>query len=253
MDLGLNGRTVFVTGASGGIGRAIAHAFATEGANVVVGYHAGEDRAREAAARAESLGVKALPLRIDLGDPESIDAAADRALTAFGTVDVLVNNAVEWPSFPAPGERFETAPPERMRRSLRANLEGPYLLARALTGQMRAQGWGRIIHVSTGLAVDGFAGSAPYTTPKSGLHGLTRTMSRELARAGVLTNVVMAGFVVGDRSLPEAMIDQAKAAAATGRLTEAEEVAALIVYLGSAANGHVTGELIRADGHFLVA
>jgi NAD(P)-dependent dehydrogenase (short-subunit alcohol dehydrogenase family) len=88
-------------------------------------------------------------------------------------------------------------------------------------------------------------------TAKAGLHGLTRTMSRELAAAGILTNLVMAGFVPGDRQLPEDLLSKARAAAATGRTTTATEVANLIVFLCSAANGHVTGELIRADGHFL--
>ncbi|MGI8333104.1 SDR family NAD(P)-dependent oxidoreductase [Actinomadura scrupuli] len=250
MEFGLRGRTAFVTGATGRIGRATAVAFAVEGANVVVAYHSAESAARDVVAEVEWHGVKALPLRLDLGDEASVDAAAADALAMFGAVDVLVNNAVEWPPFPSPGEVFETVPAVRLRSSLRANLEGPYLLARALVGPMRARGWGRIINVSTGLVTDGLPGSAPYTTPKAGLHGLTRTMSRELAAAGILTNVVMAGFTPGDRPMPEEMVARARAAAATGRVTEAREVASLIVYLGSAANGHVTGELIRVDGHF---
>jgi 3-oxoacyl-[acyl-carrier protein] reductase len=250
MEFGLRTKTVLVTGATGRIGRATAAAFAAEGANVVVAYRSAESTARDVAAEVESHGVKALPLRLDLGDAASIDAAAAEVLAMFGAVDVLVNNAVEWPPFPSPGEVFETVPAVRLRSSLRANLEGPYLLARALVGPMRARGWGRIINVSTGLVDDGLPGSTPYTTPKAGLHGLTRTMSRELAAAGILTNVVMAGFTPGDRPMPEEIVARARAAAATGRVTEAEEVASLIVYLGSAANGHVTGELIRVDGHF---
>jgi 3-oxoacyl-[acyl-carrier protein] reductase len=250
MEFGLRTKTVLVTGATGRIGRATAAAFAAEGANVVVAYHSAESTARDVAVEVESHGVKALPLRLDLGDAASIDAAAAEVLAMFGAVDVLVNNAVEWPPFPSPGEVFETVPAVRLRSSLRANLEGPYLLARALVGPMRARGGGRIINVSTGLVDDGLPGSTPYTTPKAGLHGLTRTMSRELAAAGILTNVVMAGFTPGDRPMPEEIVARARAAAATGRVTEAEEVASLIVYLGSAANGHVTGELIRVDGHF---
>jgi 3-oxoacyl-[acyl-carrier protein] reductase len=248
MELGLRDRTVLVTGASGLIGRATAVAFADEGASVAVAYHQGEAAAMDAVALVTERGGKAQPVRLDLGDETSIQEVAE----SIGPVDVLVNNAVEWPPFPAPGERFETTPVDRMRRSLRANLEGPYLLSRAVVGGMRTRGWGRIVHVSTGLVVDGMAGSAPYTTAKSGLHGLTRTMSRELAAAGVLTNLVMAGFTPGDRPLPTEMVDRGAAAAATGRVTEPEEVAGLIVYLCSAANGHVTGELIRADGHLMV-
>jgi 3-oxoacyl-[acyl-carrier protein] reductase len=251
MDLGLQGRRVLVTGASGRIGRATAGAFAAEGARVAVGYHRDEAGARAVAAEVGWAGGEAMPVRVDLGDEESVHAAVGVVHEAFGGIDVLVNNAVAWPPFPEPGELFETVPAGRMRRSLEANLLGPYLLSRAVAAGMRERGWGRIVHVSSGLAVDGMAGSAPYTTPKAGLHGLARTMSRELAGSGVLTNVVMAGFVPGDRDLPAQVLDRAVAAAATGRVSTAGEVARVVVFLCSAANGNVTGELIRADGHFL--
>ncbi|GAA3452984.1 SDR family NAD(P)-dependent oxidoreductase [Dactylosporangium matsuzakiense] len=251
MDLGLQGRRVFVTGASGHIGRAVAVAFAAEGARVAVGYHRDEAGAKAVAADAERAGGDAVAVRVDLADEPSVAAAVAAVHDAFGGVDVLVNNAVAWPPFPAPGERFETAPAQRMRDSLAANLLGPYLLSQAVAGGMRARGWGRIVHVSTGLVVDGRPGSAPYTTPKSGLHGLARTMSRELAADGVLTNVVMAGFVPGERQFPDEALRAAASAAATGRVSTADEIARVVVFLCSAANGNVTGELVRADGHFL--
>ncbi|RCG32272.1 SDR family NAD(P)-dependent oxidoreductase [Sphaerisporangium album] len=251
MDLGLWGKAVFVTGASSNIGRATAAAFGAEGARVAIGYHSAKDEAEHTAELVERGGGRAMTVRMDLGDQASVEAAAAEVAGAFGGVDVLVNNAVAWPGFPAPGEVFETVPVERMRASLDANLFGHYLLTRAVVGSMRARTWGRIVHVSTGLVQDGLPGASPYVTPKSGLHGLTRTMSRELASAGILTNLVMAGFVVGERDLPAEMIAKASAAAATGRTTAAAEVARLIVFLCSEANGNVTGELIRADGHFL--
>lgn len=249
MDLGLLGRHVLVTGASGHIGRAIAVAFAAEGARVVVGYHARADGARETAAAVEARGGTAMLLRLDLSDGSSVASAADRLLAKFGGVDVLVNNAVAWPT-PAPGELFEDAPLHRLRDSLEANLMGHYALTQALVGPMRSRGWGRIVHVSTGLVEDGFPGSAAYTTPKAALHGLTRTMSRELASAGILTNVVMAGFVPRPGT-PQELIEQTSQAAAIGRTSTAEEVASAIVFLASCANTNITGELIRADGHFL--
>jgi 3-oxoacyl-[acyl-carrier protein] reductase len=192
-----------------------------------------------------------VPVRVDQADADAVAEAVAAVHREFGGVDVLVNNAVAWPPFPAPGERFETVPAQRMRDSLTANLLGPYLLAQAVAGGMRERGWGRILHVSTGLALDGRPGSAPYTTPKAGLHGLARTMSRELAGDGVLTNVVLAGFVPGERQLPPEMLGAAAQAAASGRVCTAEEVARVVVFLCSAANGNVTGELVRADGHFL--
>jgi 3-oxoacyl-[acyl-carrier protein] reductase len=251
MDLGLEDKGVLVTGASSNIGRATAIAFGAERARVVVGYHSDEGGADRTAELVEKAGGRAVTVRLDLADRASVETAAAQAGTALGGVDVLVNNAVAWTGFPEPGELFETAPVERMRASLEANLLGHYLMTRAVVGGMRRRGWGRVVHISTGLVEDGLPGSIAYVTAKAGLHGLTRTMSRELAAAGILTNLVMAGFVVGDRKLPEERLAAAAAAAATGRTTTAEEVANVVVFLCSMANGHVTGELLRADGHFL--
>jgi 3-oxoacyl-[acyl-carrier protein] reductase len=257
MDMGLQGIAVMVTGSSSRIGRATAVAFAREGARVVVTYHRDRAAGEMTARRVEAADGTALLVQLDLADEASIEAAVHTVRETVGEVGVLVNNAVAWPGFPEPGERFETAPVERFRASLRANLEGHYLLARAVVGGMRAQGWGRIVHISTGLVEDGLPGASAYVAAKAGLHGLTRTMSRELARDGILTNLVMPGFTreaSDQRELPERVrqvADKAREATATGRLSEPEDTASLIVYLGSRANTHVTGELIRADGHFL--
>jgi 3-oxoacyl-[acyl-carrier protein] reductase len=113
-----------------------------------------------------------MTLQLDLADERSITDVVSQVVTSYGPVDVLVNNAVEYPGWPADGETFETAPPARLRRSLRANLEGPYLLSRAVVAAMRAAGWGRIVHVSTRLVEDGFAGSTAYTVAKAGANGV---------------------------------------------------------------------------------
>lgn len=251
MDLGLKGKSVLVTGASSNIGRATAIAFGGEGSRVAVGYHSDGEGARRTAEMVGNAGGEAITVPLDLADERSIERAAGEVANSFGGVDVLVNNAVAWPGFPEPGEAFETAPVSRMRASLEANLLGHYLLSRAVVGSMRERGWGRVVHISTGLVEDGMPGSAAYVTAKSGLAGLSRTMSRELASAGILTNLVMAGFVVGGRPIPPEIREKGAAAAATRRTTEAAEVANVVVFLCSSANGHITGERIRADGHFL--
>lgn len=252
MDLGLQGKVALVTGGSKGLGRALALTLGREGARVALTYYQDEAAGKETAAQIEAAGGKALPVFLDLSDETSLVAAVQLVTATFGTIEVLINNAVAWPGFPLPGERFETVPFERLLTSVRANLEGHYRLCQLVVGGMREAGWGRIVHISTGLVLDGLPGSSAYVTAKAGLHGLTRTMSRELAREGILTNLVMAGFMVDERrQFPESVLQQARAAAATGRTTRPEEVASMVAYLCSATNTQVTGELIRADGHFL--
>lgn len=257
MDMGLQDIVVMVTGSSSRIGRATAVAFAREGAKVLVTYHQNERGGEETVADVEAVGGSPLLTQLDLSDEASINTTVQRVQDTLGAVSVLVNNGVAWPGFPVPGELFETAPVARFRDSLRANLEGHYLLTRAVVSGMRAAGWGRVVHVSTGLVEDGLPGASAYVTAKAGLHGLTRTMSRELSKSGIFTNLVMPGFTREadeGRELPEhvrQIEEKARAATATGRLSQPEDAASLIVYLGSRANTHVTGELIRADGHFL--
>lgn len=251
MDLGLHDRTALVTGASGTIGSATALALGRERARVAVAYHARRDAARAVADRVRDAGGESLTVRLDLAEPASIERCVQRVQARLGTVDILVNNAVAWPSFPEPGELFETAPVDRMRASVQANLLGPYLLARAVVGGMRRRGWGRIVNLSTGLVEDGQAGGAAYLSAKGGLHALTRTMSRELAAVGILSNVVMAGFTPGARDLPEELLDTVRSAAATKAETHPEEIARTVAFLCSAANTNITGEVLRVDGHFL--
>jgi 3-oxoacyl-[acyl-carrier protein] reductase len=124
-------------------------------------------------------------------------------------------------------------------------------MIRAVLPAMRARTWGRIVNVSSGIAVDGFPGAGPYATAKAGLHGLTRTLSKELGRAGILVNVVMPGLTLTERMLgmlPASVKEERSNASPIGRLLPPEEVAPTIVFLSSAANTAVTGEIIRASG-----
>ena len=254
MDLGLHERVVIVTGGSRGIGRAAALQFGRERARVAVTFHEQRTAAEEVAAQIARDGGEAFAVPFDLTSFDSIRAAVAAVIARWGHVDVLVNNAVQWGTRgPWEAPLFEELPADAWQSSLRANLDGHYAAIQAVLPTMRARGWGRIVNVSSGIAVDGFPGSGPYAAAKAALHGLTRTLSKELGPAGILVNVVMPGFTLTERNAARrkdmpAMFEQVERASPIRRLLGPEEVTPIIVFLGSAANTAVTGEIIRSSG-----
>lgn len=140
MDFGLKDKVTLVTGASGVIGRAIAVGFAAEGAKVAVAYRSDEGKANATLREVVALGAQGCIVRLDLSDERSTSESVAIVGSRLGDPSILVNNAVEWPGFPQPGELFETMAPEKMRGSLRVNLEGPYLLSREAVSRMRKAG-----------------------------------------------------------------------------------------------------------------
>ncbi len=252
MDLGLEERVALVTGSSQGIGAAAAVLFGREGARVAVTYHQHRAKAEDVVKEIEHAGGEALAVPLDLAAAESIHAAARTVLDTWGHIDVLVNNAVQWGSrLPWEAPQFEELPPAEWRASLRANTEGPYAAIQAVLPSMRERRWGRIVNVSSGVAVDGVPGTGPYGAAKAALHGLTRTLSKELGPAGILVNVVMPGVTLTEQmaaALPAAIREQRAQASPIRRLLPPEEVVPTIVFLCSAANTAVTGEIIRASG-----
>ncbi len=251
--MGLEDRVVFVTGGSSGIGRTTAEAFGREGARVAVSYRSNRAGAEETAGLVAKAGGKGLVVPYDLADDASIGSAIEEIVGRWGTIDVLVNNAVQWSSRggPAGNPYFEQVPPLQWRDMIRTSLEGAYLTIQAVLPSMRRGAWGRIVNVSSSLAEDGLQGAGSYAAAKAGLHGLSRTLARELAPAGILTNVVMPGMTLtqrAHRTLPQNIREQVANQTPTGRLTTPEDVAAAVVFLGSAANGHVNGQIVRVTG-----
>jgi NAD(P)-dependent dehydrogenase (short-subunit alcohol dehydrogenase family) len=249
MDLGLNGQSVLVTGSSSGIGRAAAIAFGAEGARVAVTYQANREGAEETARRVQAAGGQALVARYDLGEPESIRACLAVIQQTWGTLQVLVNNAVAKQAGPS-GQLFEEVPLAEWQAMLRSSLEGVALTVQCALPMMRAGGWGRIVMVSSD-AVDGWPGLGPYATAKAGLHGLSRTLAAELGPADILSNVVMPGFVLTEKNqqrVPPQHQEQVKQFTPTRRLTTNEDIASAIVFLGSRTNRQITGEVLRITG-----
>jgi len=170
----------------------------------------------------------------------------------WGQVDVLVNNAVSWGDRAPPDvPLFEVLAPEEWRMYYRVNFAGAYSAVHAVLLSMRSRGLGRIVSISSGVAADGFPGTAPYGVAKAALHGLTKTLSKELAPAGILVNVVMPSLTLTERmveQLPARAPEMSAQASPLRRLPGPDEVATAIVYLYSGANTAITGEIVRVGG-----
>lgn len=251
MELGLQDRVVLVTGASSGLGRATAVAFGREGARVALTYRTRRDAAEETAKEVDAAGGQSLVVAYDLGEKASIDGAVETVEQRWGGIDVLIANAVEWgaPAWAPPA--FEELDPTGWRRALRTGLDGVFHTLQAALPSMRRRSGARIVMVSSGSVDYGMVGEAAYGAAKAGLHGLSRSLARELGPGGILVNVVMPGLVGTERNLamiPQEVRENIAGHSCTGRLTAPEEVAAAIVFLASPTNGNITGEILRVDG-----
>jgi 3-oxoacyl-[acyl-carrier protein] reductase len=248
MDMGLEGRTIIVTGASGGLGRRIARGFAAEGAHVVLTYLGRRGEAEKVAA---DIGDRALVVRYDMADPGAAPALVAAAREWTGRIDVLVNNAVWWGSIAAPESPFEEVPDADWLDPFRSNVEGALRLSRVVAPVMRERRWGRLVHISSTLATDGMAGAEYYSAAKAALHGFSRSVAFGLGRSGnILSNVVLPGLTRTDTNpqIVAAAGEHYAGQAALGRLLTADEVANTVVYLGSAANTGITGQAVTVNG-----
>ncbi len=242
----LAGRVALVTGASSGIGRAIAEALADAGARVVlVARRVPElDATREAIA---AQGGHAASLPCDLADPEALDACADRAPDAFGAPDILVNAAginVRKPMLDVTRDDWA--------RVLRINLDVPFFLAQKLVPAMIGREWGRIINIASLQSVRAFANSGPYGASKGGVVQLTRAQAQAWSAQGVTANAIAPGFFATELTAALAA-DAGKWRANAertfiGRNGELPDLAGTAVYLASRASDYVTGQTIFVDG-----
>jgi NAD(P)-dependent dehydrogenase (short-subunit alcohol dehydrogenase family) len=249
MDTQLRGRVVLVTGGSSGIGRATAIAFGREGARVAVTYASDADAAGRVAAEVKTAGGEAFAVPLNLSEPASIESAIETVVARWGGLDVLVANAVRWP-YDAGGPLAE-ADPLAWERALRANLEGTASTVRAAWPALAASDKGRVVLVSTGVTRHGMAGSSAYAAAKAGLEGLASALKWEGGETGILVNVVAPGFTVTERNLAtfgDEVREMVRGRTPSGRLSVPDDVASAIVYLGSRANGNITGAYIPVAG-----
>ena len=241
----LDGRKALITGASRGIGRAIAIAFATEGADVAVNYRSAGAAAEEVGTRIEGLGRQAVLLQADVSSEEDVRGMIEQVIGQFGQIDILVNNA----GFVtlAPVEAMEITQWDEM---IATHLRGTFLTTRMVLPGMIERGDGRIINVSSQLGQIGREWFAHYAAAKAGIIGFTKSLAREVAPQGVLVNCIApgpinTGIVPND---PDAPVPDYLSLLPARRVGEPDEVAPTAVFLASEASTYYIGQTLGPNG-----
>jgi len=240
------GKTALVTGASRGIGRAIAVALARGGASVALNYAGNEEAAKEALGLVEAAGAaRARLARFDVSDPAACTKAVDEVVGELGGLHILVNNAGI-----ALDQLVMRQKDEDWRRTLDVNLGGAFYLIRAATRPMMKARSGSIVNLASVVGEMGNAGQAAYAATKAGLVGLTKSVARELASRNIRVNAVSPGFIDTDMTaaLPEAAKQKMAEMIPLGRLGSADDVAHAVAWLCSDQASYVTGEVLRVNG-----
>ena len=237
----LKGKTVVVTGAAKGIGKAIALKFAEAGANIVINYRSNLDK--ETIDEIEKFGVDCMPFKADVSKFDEADALIKAAKEKFGSVDVLVNNAgitKDGLLMRMSEEDFDTV--------ININLKGAFNTIRAVSNIMLKQRSGTIINMSSVSGLIGNVGQANYSASKAGIVGLTKSAARELAARGITVNAIAPGFITTDMtsSLKESVKEEMMRNIPLKRFGEPDDVARTAVFL--AENRYITGQVINVDG-----
>ena len=247
------GKVALVTGASNGIGRGIAEAFAGEGADVVVNYHRDRDGAEQTARSVTVTGRRALVVQADVGDEGAVLAMFEAVDQAFPTLDVLVNNAGIGGS-DGPLHQTSLATWERV---IRTDLHGPFLCSREAARRMVDRGTrGRIVNISSVHQEACSAGGGPYCVAKAGVRNLTRTMAIELGEYGITVNDVAPGMIM-TRMNQRAMNDPERLAWAEQQIPirragQPDDIANMVLFLCSEAGSYCTGGTYYVDGGWML-
>ena len=240
----IKGKTALVTGASRGIGKAIAILLAHEGLNIIVNYRSRQEDAAEVVSLIQKKGGKAISIQADVSALSEVENMVHLGKQSFGTIDVLVNNATIHR-----GARIHKLTPGNWDLVVRSCLYGAYHCCHLTVPDMIAKGWGRIVNISSSVGERGYPGDSAYGAAKAGLIGMTKSMARELSREGVTVNAVIPGFVLTEmtKGLTAKNIEAIKEGIPMGRPCEPEEVAEMVTFL-VCKGAHITGSVHHVDG-----
>ncbi|RXY99301.1 3-oxoacyl-[acyl-carrier-protein] reductase [Fictibacillus sp. S7] len=241
----LNGKTALVTGASRGIGRAIALELAKNGAKVAVNYAGNEAKAKEVVEEIIAMGQEAIAVQANVADSESVTGMVKRVIEEFGSLDILVNNAGI-----TKDNLLMRMKEEEWDSVLNTNLKGVFLCTKAVTRQMMKQRKGRIINISSIVGVSGNPGQANYVAAKAGVIGLTKTTAKELASRNITVNAIAPGFI--DTEMTEVLEENVKGemlkAIPLARFGSTDDIASLVTFLAGDSSSYITGQTINVDG-----
>lgn len=239
------GKVALVTGASRGIGRAIALALAAEGADVAVNYAGSEAAAKEVAAEIEAMDRKAFVIQADIASTEASTAMVDAVIKEFGRIDVLVNNA----GITRDGLLMRMKE-EDWDAVITTNLKGVFNCTKAAIKYMMKQKSGNIVNISSIVGVMGNAGQANYCAAKAGVIGFTKATAKEVAARGIRVNAIAPGFIKTDMTsvLSEKVVEAMLAGIPLNRLGETEDIAKAVLFLASSDANYITGQTLHVDG-----
>jgi 3-oxoacyl-[acyl-carrier protein] reductase len=241
----LNNKSVLVTGASRGIGRAIALYFAKNGAKVAVNYSGSEAKANEVVEEIKANGGTAFAIKADISNSEDVSNMIKSVIEQFGSLDVLVNNAGI-----TRDNLLMRMKEEDWDAVINTNLKGVFLTTKAVTRQMMKQKQGRIINIASIVGVSGNPGQANYVAAKAGVIGLTKTAAKELSSRGITVNAIAPGFIETDMTgkLEEGIKEDMLRNIPLARFGQPDDIAAAALFLASDSSSYITGQTLHVDG-----
>ena len=245
----LQDKIALVTGSSRGVGKAVALAFAKEGANVIVNYTSNEKAANEVVDTIESMGRKAIAVRADVAIKEQAAQLVQASIDTFGRLDILVNNA----GFTRPAMMLKMTE-EQWDQVVDIHLKGAFLCSQAAALHMKDKGGGKIINVTSVAGVVGTVGQVNYSAAKGGVISMTKSMARELARYGICVNVVSLGIVATDMTekirTDEKLKEIYMNRILLKRFAEPDDISPAFVFFASEESNYITGQLLCVDGGY---